>query len=197
MKKNYFVSKLFIDNMICKVFMKRSIEFHPGFYVWNFGFAVGKSNRQLNDWYWEKKNKRCSSLKLKLIGKSGLKFIRYGYEEVLKLRWEIAPGDLIIIDCTSAEPEKQFRAFHRWQRKHPETFIDEKQKLFIWHRPPHYMDPVWKKYKIIGKVPKSPSQSISRDRYLQCFDTEPLNKNYHDIMLKVDIPKFDSNLIRS
>ncbi len=172
--------------------MNRLTEFQPGFYGWNIGFAIGKSNRQLNDWFKEKKNKRASSLKFKLVGKSGLKFIRYGFEEVLKLRWHIPPGDAIIFDCTSGEPEKQFRAWHRWKRKHPDIFVDEEKKLFIWHRPPYYNDPVWKKFKIIGKVPESPSLSISKKRYMQCFDTQNCNENtFTKSFPDIDIPKFD------
>ena len=196
MKKKYFSSKVFIDNFVIKVFMRRYIEFQPGFYGWGIGFAIGKSNRQLNDWYREKKNKRALSLKGKLVGKSGLKFIRYGFKEVLKLRWKIPPGDAIILDCTSGEPNKQFRAWLRWQKKHPDIFINEKDKEFVWHRPPYYNDPVWKKYKIIGKIPELPSQNILGERYSQCFDIVNLdgkftNKKDLDLINKnIYIPKF-------
>jgi hypothetical protein len=39
-------------------------------------FAIGKSNRQLNDWYRMRKNKRARSLKSKLTGRVGLKALR-------------------------------------------------------------------------------------------------------------------------
>ena len=68
--------------------------------AWNVGFAVGKSRRQLNDWYNERKNRRARSVKNHMNGKSGMKAIIKGFEEVLRLRWVIEPS--CYFDCTSA-----------------------------------------------------------------------------------------------
>ena len=172
--------------------MDPSWEFQQGFYGWNIGFAIGKSNRQLNDWYTKKKNKRAFSLNKKLVGRSGIKFIRKGFEEVLKLRWYIQPGDAIVLDCTSGEPEKQFRAWKRWQAFHPDILVKEERKEFIWHRPPHHIDPIWKSHKIIGKIPPFPNKSISGKRYFDCFHAEKLEGNLvtHDQKISIEIPKF-------
>ena len=156
--------------MLCKVYIRRYIEFQPGFFGWHVGFAIGKSNRQLSDWFWEKKNRRAKSIRKKMTGKSGLKLIKLGFEKVLDLRWKIEPGDAIIFDCSSAYPDKQFHAWKRWQRKHPDIFINEEKKEFVWHRPPHYVDPVWQKYKIIPKVPKEPLAYINEEIYHSCFE---------------------------
>jgi hypothetical protein len=40
-----------IKGRVCKVILKPLSELDNGFWVWNVGFAVGKSNRQINDWF--------------------------------------------------------------------------------------------------------------------------------------------------
>ena len=59
-----------------------------------------------------RKNKRARSLRKKLTGDVGLRAIAEGWRTVLKLRWNIEPGDSITFDCTSGKPEQQFRAFN-------------------------------------------------------------------------------------
>jgi len=116
-----FTSSTFqVEEQLCKIFLDPMVEYQPGYYIWNVGFAIGKSQRQLNDWYWKRKNKRARSLNNQLVGRSGLKAIRRGFEEVLRLRWCIEPGDGIVLDCTSGDPERQFHAWSRWHRRNPE-----------------------------------------------------------------------------
>ncbi len=111
-----------------------------------------------------------------MVGKSGLKTIKKGFEEVLKLRWIIEPGDAIFLDCTSGDPERQFKAWSRWHRYHPEWTIDYEKKIFFWHRPPHANDPVWDKYKVIGKTPTNPLLNTEPCRYGDCFSLLPLDQ---------------------
>ena len=91
-----------IKGHLCKVILDRWCKLDSGFWLWNVGFAVGKSNRQINDWYHKRKNKRARSLKKQLTGKAGLQAIGKGWETVLKLRWNIEPGDSLVIECTSS-----------------------------------------------------------------------------------------------
>ena len=35
------------------------------FWMWHIGFAVGKSTRQVNDWYYMKQNKRARAVRNK------------------------------------------------------------------------------------------------------------------------------------
>ena len=76
-----------VNGQLCKVFLDPQFEYRPGFWMWNVGFAVGKSRRQLNDWYWKRKNKRWRSLHQQFVGTSGIRTISRGFKEVLKLRW--------------------------------------------------------------------------------------------------------------
>jgi len=61
-RRKLISSKFKINNQLCKVFLEPWYEQTNGFWGWNVGFAVGKSNRQLNDWYHGRKNKRRRSL---------------------------------------------------------------------------------------------------------------------------------------
>jgi len=79
-----FISSTFkVNNQICKVFLERLNQQPNKFWIWNVGFAIGKSNRQLNDWYWQRKNKRARSLNKRLTGCQGIKTISLGFKEVL------------------------------------------------------------------------------------------------------------------
>ena len=104
-----------IKGHLCKVILDPWSKLDNGFWAWNIGFAVGKSNRQINDWYHKRKNKRARSLNKKFTGDIGLRAIAEGWRTVLKLRWNIEPGDSITFDCTSGKPEQQFRAFQYWR----------------------------------------------------------------------------------
>lgn len=166
-----FTSHTFkVNDQLCKVFFEPWFEYSKGFWTWNVGFAIGNSNRQLNDWFWKRKNKRWRSLHHQLVGKNGMRSIRMGFEHVLKLRWTIPSGDAIVLDCTSKDPERQFHAWSRWHRYHPEWVIDHDEKKFYWFRPPYSDDPVRQLYQIAEKVPSDPLANTAEDRYFDCFD---------------------------
>ena len=172
-RRKFTSSKFCINGQICKIFIDPKKEYQKGFYLWNAGFAVGKSNRQLNDWYKGKKNKRARSLKGKLVGKSGLKTLKRAYEEFFKLRWKIEPGDALLVECTSAKPDSQFHAFWRWFSRHPDILVDYETKSYYWYRPPFPDDVVWKDFNIITLVPDDPLLEISGSRYNDCFRLQP------------------------
>ena len=172
-RRKLISTKFKINKTLCKIIFEPWGEYTKGFWAWNVGFAVGKSNRQINDWYHKRKNKRWRSLHNKLTGLEGFKTISYGFKEVLRLRWMIPPGDAIILDCTSGDPEKQFKTWKHWHRHHPEWRIDEDKKEFYWTRPPYPDDPVWNKGIIIPQIPENRYASIKGDPYWDCFHISP------------------------
>jgi hypothetical protein len=141
--------------------------------MWNVGFAVGKSRRQLNDWYYRKQNKRRRSLDARLTGKSGMKAFSSGVRTMLRMRWALQPGDVIVIDCTSNSPEKQFRSYWYWLRRHREWVIDFEEKKIFWHRPPYPDDAIRQQFRIRPVTPADPLANTSESRYYDCFRVEP------------------------
>lgn len=162
-----------VDGQLCKIFLEPLKEYRPGFWIWNVGFAVGKSRRQLNDWYWRRQNKRRRSLTNQLVGKSGMKAIVKGFQEVLKLRWNIEPGDVIQLDCTSADPDRQFHAWSRWHKYHPEWTIDYDLRKFFWYRPPYPDDPIRDQYLIRPVLPADLQANTLGQNYYSSFRILP------------------------
>ena len=162
-----------IKGHLCKVILEPWSKLDTGFWAWNVGFAVGKSNRQINDWYRLRKNKRARSLNNKFTGDIGLRAIAEGWRTVLKLRCNIEPGDSITFDCTSGKPEQQFRAFQYWRRYHCDWLYDEKKLEFYWTRPPYPDDTIWNKAEIIGVTPKNLLEPIHPGAYFDCFTFVP------------------------
>ena len=175
-RRKFTTYKFFVEGQICKVFFQPQKEYDKDFCIWNVGFAVANSNRQLNDWYTKKKNKRARSLHLKMTGKVGMKTVIKGFREILRLRWVLHPGDVLYCDCTALKNEKQFNAGLRFIRNHPDWTIDHNEKIFFWHRPPYSNDSVWKDHKIIGKDPVNPLQNMENNRYFECFEALPKNQ---------------------
>ena len=108
-RRKFTTYKFFVEGQVCKIFFHPQKEFKKGFWIWNVGFAVGNSNRQLNDWYWKRKNKRSRSVHRQMTGKIGMKGVTKFFKEILKLRWILEPGDVFYCDCTSNKPEQQFK----------------------------------------------------------------------------------------
>ena len=175
-RRKFTTYKFFVEGQICKVFFQPQKEFEKGFWIWNVGFAVGNSNRQLNDWYWKRKNKRSRSVHRQMTGKVGLKGVTIFFTEILKLRWLIEPGDVLYCDCTSSKPEQQFKVGHRFVKNHPVWTIDYDKKVFFWHRPPYSNDPIWEDHEIIGNIPANPLLSMGNSQYVQCFDAFPIDQ---------------------
>jgi len=159
-----------VGDQLCRVTFFPWYEYQPGHWIWNVGFCVGKSRRQLNDWYHKRKNKRTRGITKKITGRAGIATISRGFQTVLQMRWIIPPGDLIVLDCTSGNPEQQFKAWSRWHRNHPEWLINFEEKKFFWYRPPYPDDALWKsEFKIIPETPADPLANTVGERYFDCF----------------------------
>jgi hypothetical protein len=125
-----------VGKHVCKVFLEPwSEEEGISGVLWNVGFAVGRSRRQVNDWYYHRRNKRFRSLNKQMTGTEGLKPISKGFKEVLRLRWFIPEGDTIVIHCSSSDSAKQYKTFSRWRRWNPDWFVDEICEEFYWTKP--------------------------------------------------------------
>ena len=172
-RRKFTTYKFFVEGQVGKVFLRPQKEWKNGFWLWHIGFAVGKSVRQVNDWYYKKQNKRAKSVRKKITGKAGPKFLIEGMKGVMTLRWNLHPGDVLYLDNTSSEPDKQFRAVGWLLRKHPEWTVDPDEKIFFWHRPPYANDEVWDKYKVIGFTPVNPLLNTEPCRYRDCFSLFP------------------------
>ena len=158
-----------INNQYCKVFLTPLRRWEGEYWIWQLSFAVSKSKRQINDWYKNKKNKSVLNLKNQITGRSGIKTITEGFRQALLLRWGLEPGDILFLDCTSKEADKQFRAFCRWLRYHPEWTVDVENKVFWWQRPPYRFDPLYEMGRIIPVVPEDPLAPVVEQQYFECF----------------------------
>tara|TARA_R100001082_G_scaffold28067_1_gene14064 strand:+ start:122 stop:709 length:588 start_codon:yes stop_codon:yes gene_type:complete len=176
-RRKFTCSKFYIDNFLCKVFIKPLREYKKGYWQWEAGFVVGKSNRQMNDWFRDKQNKRARAVRNKMTGRVGMKAIKRGFEEILKLRWLIKPGECLTLDCTSGNPDKQFRAWSRWHKYHPEWVIDYENKTFTWFRPPYLEDSVWNSFDIQGINPEDLLANTYDIRYFDSFRVQLKNKS--------------------
>lgn len=163
-----------VEGQLCKIFLDPFSEYEPGHWLWNTGFAIGKSSRQLNDWYNNRKNKRARAIRKKMVGSSGMKPIIKGFEKVLEMRWVIPPGDAIVLDCTSGDPERQFHAWSRWHKYHRDWTIDADTKEFYWFRPPYLADRfTWDNFKVYPVTPKDKKANCLEERYFDCFYVVP------------------------
>ena len=175
-RRKFTTYKFFVEGQVGKVFLRRQKKWKDGFWLWHIGFAVGKSTRQVNDWYYMKQNKRAKAVRRKITGKAGMKTVLEAIKGIMTVRWNLEPGDVLYCDCTSSEPEKQFKAMSWLIRKHPEWTVDPKTKIFFWHRPPYNNDEIWKTHEILGKIPPNPLLSTGNSQYFQCFDASPKNQ---------------------
>ena len=134
-RRRTLTSTIIVGKHICKVFLQPWQYSASSGVLWRVGFAVGKSRRQINDWYHGRRNRRRRSLHRIMTGTEGFKTIPRGFNEVLRLRWLIPAGDTIFIDCTSADPDKQWRTFSRWRRWHPDWYVSTNLREFYWTKP--------------------------------------------------------------
>lgn len=104
-------------------------------YVWLVSMAVGKSNRQINDWMNKRQNKRSRQLSQKLNGKAGTLFQRFAIQQLRKWVDELPVGDSIVVKCESVVASKQFRIWKQWfQRKESAEwqFMDSFKSLYYY-----------------------------------------------------------------
>jgi len=97
--------------------------------------AIAKSNRQLNDWFGRRKNKRSRKLTSKLTGKIGIRSMAIAIRQVREWLELLKPGDVLVIECESALPNKQYQVWKKWFLKHEDKnwqFIDEFKQIYFY-----------------------------------------------------------------
>lgn len=171
-----------INDQYCKLFFRPLKPWKDAYWMWEVSFAVSKSKRQINDWYARKGNKRAKTLGKQLTGKSGIKTLTEGLHNVLLFRWTIPPGDCLFLDCESCNPEKQFRAYCRWLKDHPDWRVDVEGKRFWWHRPPYADDPLYQLGKIIPMAPADPLAPVVDGKYFESFLFDPFPGVLEDML---------------
>lgn len=98
--------------------------------VWLVSLAIAKSNRQINDWMNERKRKRTTHrLATNLTGKFGNRTQALAVRQVRIWADELKPGDMLVINCDSALPEKQFRVWKKWFEKHEDLNFEVKENF--------------------------------------------------------------------
>ena len=130
-RRKFTTYKFFVEGQVGKVFLRPQKKWKDGFWLWHIGFAVGKSTRQVNDWYYLKQNKRAKAVRNRITGKAGIKTVIEAIKGIMTVRWSLHPGDVLYCDCTSSEPDKQFKAMSWLIRKHPEWAIDPEARIFF------------------------------------------------------------------
>jgi hypothetical protein len=172
-----FTSTTFdVDGYIGKLFFEPFYEFETGYCLWNVGLAVGKSKRQLNDWYRNRHNKRRRSLRNQLTGPGTFKIWTTALKHLLRMRWEcLEPGDGMVLDCTSRDPDRQFKVYTHWLRHHQDFVVNFDRREFYWFRPPYHFDPLWEIFEIRGLVPDDPTLAAVGEHYYECFRVRSLD----------------------
>jgi len=104
--------------------------------VWLASLAVSKSKRQINDWMDRRKNTRVRRLDTSLTGKIGNGVQAIAIRQVRKWVNELPEGHSMTLRCESALPEKQFRVWQKWFKKHEdiEWEINKDFKSFFFYK---------------------------------------------------------------
>jgi len=104
--------------------------------VWLASMAISKSNRQLNDWTAQKKNKRVRSLNSSMTGRYGMGPQLKAIHKVREWMKEIPIGDSITLRCEAVLDDKQFKIWKKWFLKNEskEWTFSEKHKAFFFYR---------------------------------------------------------------
>ena len=105
--------------------------------VWLASLAVAKSNRQINDWMDRRRNARVRQLDTFLTGKIGNGIQAIAIRQVRKWVEELPIGHSLTMRCESALPEKQFRVWQQWFKKHEDIAWEaneEYRSFFIYKK---------------------------------------------------------------
>lgn len=157
-----------VNQQLCKIFLEPWVKNQFGMMTWNMGFAIGKSHHQLNDWYKKRRNKRFRSLHKQMKGKSGVLTLHSAYRTMLKFRWNIPPGDCLVINCDSAYPDKQYHAYSKFLVKRGDFIPKPETNQFFWTRPPYPNDEIIKLGKVIPQPPQK-SYVVTPENYWDFF----------------------------
>lgn len=107
--------------------------------VWLASMAVGRSNRQINDWMKRRKNVRARRLDMNLTGKDGNLCQALAVRFLRECQELVPGGDSICFRCESAKAKKQFKVWKRWFARHEtgDWQIDEETKSFFFYKKKH------------------------------------------------------------
>jgi len=125
-----------IGNYILKVRLSPWMFLGKDGVIWLASLAIGKSNRQINDWMNRKTNKRRYLMDISLTGRFASKTQAIAIRQVREWMREIPIGDSITLRCESALSDKQFRVWKKWFEKHEDSnwTVNEKYKSFFFYR---------------------------------------------------------------
>ena len=83
--------------------------------IYLLSLAAGKSKRQLNDWMNKRtRKKQVQKLSSNLTGKLSYFLLLRVMHQIHAWCDQLIPGDMVVFNCESAKPEKQFRAWGKW-----------------------------------------------------------------------------------
>ena len=104
--------------------------------IWLASLAIGKSNRQINDWMMRKGNKRRYQMDTSLTGRFGMGPQLKAMHKIREWMKEIPVGDSITLRCESALSDKQFKIYKKWFEKNEDSNwkVNEKYKAFFFYR---------------------------------------------------------------
>ena len=120
---------------VLKLWLKPSYKV-GNFYAWVASMCIGKSIRQINDWYNKRKNKRAKYLNSNLIGTFAMKPQLMAIDQIRNWAKELPEGDAIYLVCESAKPLKQFKIWKKWFEKNedPAWVISEEHMSFYYYK---------------------------------------------------------------
>lgn len=138
-RKKKVVTHLLPNGWVFKMRLLPLCKMEDG-YMWLASLAVARSRRQVNDWLGERKKKSVARLANQLTGTFGNQVQAIAIRQVRTWIDQLPSGDFFYMRCESALPEKQFRVWQHWIKRHEKTewFIDEKEKVFIFYKPHLY-----------------------------------------------------------
>jgi len=105
--------------------------------VWLVGWAIGKSNRQINDWMC-RKSKRLRVYKLSTNKPKKRNQHAHWISINIMRKWlkELPEGDGMAIRCEASSSDKQFRVWKKWFKKNedPDWKISDEHKSFFFYK---------------------------------------------------------------
>ena len=135
-RKSKTIKLLLDDGYIFKMNIHPYMKISTG-KVWLVGWAIGKSNRQINDWMC-RRSKR--SRVYKLSNNKPKKRNQHAHWICINImrKWleELPEGDGMAIRCEAASSDKQFRVWKKWFKKNedPDWKISDEHKSFFFYK---------------------------------------------------------------
>lgn len=126
MRRRKIKKKLLTVNLSDNYFMKlRLIAWMqtPTGTIWLVSLAAGKSKRQINDWMNNRiKIKRVRKMHSVLTNKLHISLSIRALDQVYRWCDELIPGDMIVFNCESAAPCRQFKIWGKWLKRKEQQY---------------------------------------------------------------------------